>query len=250
MAQSKVAIVTGGGSGIGFKFAEALGSQGYSVVIADLSGAEEAADRLQGTGIPSLGLKTDVSAEDDVRAMAAASLGRFGGIDVLVNNAGLFSTLALRPFEQIPSDEWMKVMQVNTLGPFLCAREVVPAMRERGCGRIINVASTVALKGIPNMLHYVASKGAIIAFTRSLARELGHLTITVNAIAPGFTLSDGILKNKVHELMGETARRTGRSIQRDQVPEDLVGTLLFLASEGSGFVTGQTIVVDGGAVFV
>ena len=181
--------------------------------------------------------------------MLTAVLERFGGVDVLVNNAGLFSTLQLRSFDQIPSDEWMRVMQVNTLGPFICAKAVVPSMRVRGGGRIINMASTVLHKGIPNMLHYVASKGAVVGFTRALARELGPHAITVNAIAPGFTLSDGILKNSLHDVIGDAARRTGRSIQRDQMPHDLVGTLLYLASDGAAFVTGQTIVVDGGSAF-
>jgi NAD(P)-dependent dehydrogenase (short-subunit alcohol dehydrogenase family) len=147
MNQSRSAIVTGAGRGIGFAFAEALGAQGYSVILVDLDGAEEAASRLESRGISCHGLRADVSSEDDVRAMAAACSDRFGGIDVLVNNAGLFT--ALRPFEEISGDEWMKVMRVNTLGPFLCAKAVVPSMRERGGGRIVNIASTVALKGVP-----------------------------------------------------------------------------------------------------
>jgi NAD(P)-dependent dehydrogenase (short-subunit alcohol dehydrogenase family) len=244
----KSAIVTGAGQGIGFKFAQALGAQGYGLIVADINGAEEAASRLRGEGISCHGVWADVSSEDEVRSMTAACVDRFGGIDVLVNNAGLMSTL--RPFEEISSDEWMKVMQVNTLGPFLCAKAAVPSMRARGNGRIVNIASTVALKGVPGWLHYVSSKGAVIAFTRALAREVGQSGITVNAIAPGFTLSDGILKSKVHKMIGENARIGGRSIQRDQVPGDLVGTLLFLVSEGASFVTGQTIVVDGGSIFV
>jgi NAD(P)-dependent dehydrogenase (short-subunit alcohol dehydrogenase family) len=248
MRKMKSAIVTGAGQGIGFKFAQALGAQGYGLIVADINGAEEAASRLRGAGISCQGVRTDVSSEDEVRSMAAACVDHFGGIDVLVNNAGLMSTL--RPFEEISSDEWMKVMQVNTLGPFLCAKAAVPSMRERGGGRIVNMASTVALKGVPGWLHYVSSKGAVIAFTRALARELGQSGITVNSIAPGFTLSDGILKSKVHEVIGENARIGGRSIQRDQVPDDLVGTLLYLVDEGASFVTGQTIVVDGGSIFV
>jgi NAD(P)-dependent dehydrogenase (short-subunit alcohol dehydrogenase family) len=248
MSKMKSAIVTGAGQGIGFRFAQALGAHDYGLIIADINGAEEAASRLQEAGVSCHGVRADVSSEEDVRAMAAACIDRFGGIDVLVNNAGLMSTL--RPFEEISSDEWMKVMQVNTLGPFLCAKAVVPSMRERGGGRIVNLASTVALKGVPGWLHYVSSKGAVIAFTRALAREVGPSGITVNAIAPGFTLSDGILESKLHEVIGENARVGGRSIQRDQVPDDLVGTLLYLVGEGSSFVTGQTIVVDGGSMFV
>jgi NAD(P)-dependent dehydrogenase (short-subunit alcohol dehydrogenase family) len=247
MRKMKSAIVTGAGQGIGYKFAQALGAQGYGLIIADINGAEEAASRLREAGISCQGVRADVSSEDEVRSMAAACVEHFGGIDVLVNNAGLMSTL--RPFEEISSNEWMKVMQVNTLGPFLCAKVAVPSMRERGGGRIVNMASTVALKGVPGWLHYVSSKGAVIAFTRALARELGQSGITVNSIAPGFTLSDGILKSKVHEVIGENARIGGRSIQRDQVPDDLVGTLLYLVGEGASFVTGQTIVVDGGSIF-
>ena len=240
--------MTGAGRGIGYAFAEALGGAGYNVAIADVQGAEDAAARLRRDGIPCFGLKADVASEDDVRAMSAACIDQFGGVDVLVNNAGLFSTL--RPFEEISAEEWMNVMRVNTLGPFLCAKAVVPSMRLRGGGRIVNIASTVALKGVPGWLHYVASKGAVIGFTRALAREIGQCGITVNAIAPGFTLSDGILDKKLHEAVGEGARKASRSIQRDQIPADLVGTLLYLAGEGASFVTGQTIVVDGGSIFV
>jgi NAD(P)-dependent dehydrogenase (short-subunit alcohol dehydrogenase family) len=169
---------------------------------------------------------------------------------VLINNAGLFTTLALKPFDQIEPAEWMKVMEVNTLGPFLCAKAVMPMFRAAGSGRIINIASTSPIKGTPNMQHYTASKGAVIAFTRSLARELGAVNVTVNAIAPGFTLSEGVLASGMENVMGDAARRTSRSIQRDQVPQDLVGAAIFLASEGASFITGQTIAVDGGGVFL
>lgn len=182
--------------------------------------------------------------------MVEKTVGRYGALDALVNNAGLFTTLALRPFDQIPDDEWMRVMQVNTLGPFICAKAVVPIMRKQSSGRIINIASTVPMKGPPNMAHYAASKGAVISFTRSLARELGANNITVNAIAPGFTLSEGVLSNDLHSQMGDVTRKLSRSIQRDQVPEDLVGVLAFLVSDAAGFITGQTIAVDGGSVFL
>ncbi|MDP2015157.1 SDR family NAD(P)-dependent oxidoreductase [Hydrogenophaga sp.] len=249
-AASRVIAVTGGASGIGFAFSEALARAGHQVVIADLRGAVEAAERLSAQGLKAIGTQTDVVKPADVAGMVEQAVKAFGRLDVLVNNAGLFTTLTLQPFDQISDAEWMRVMEVNTLGPFVCAKAVVPEMRKNGFGRIVNIASTTPIKGTPNMLHYVASKGAVIAFTRSLARELGKDDITVNAIAPGFTLSDGVLDNDLHSKMGDVVRKTSRSLQRDQVPEDLVGALLFLASDGAGFITGQTIAVDGGSVFI
>jgi NAD(P)-dependent dehydrogenase (short-subunit alcohol dehydrogenase family) len=167
-----------------------------------------------------------------------------------VNNAALFSTLVNRPFDQYDAEEWMQVMRVNTLGPFLCAKAVAPHMKRQRWGRIINVASTSALKGLANMAHYVTSKGAVITFTRVLARELGAWEITANAIAPGLTLSDQILQNDAHVQQFGEAIRKSRSIQRDAYPSDLVGTVSFLAGNDSAFMTGQTLCVEGGAVFV
>lgn len=246
----KTIIITGGASGIGYAFAEHLAKAGHRVVIADIRGAEDAANRLKGEGCQALGVKVDVVSEDDVAHMAKATIAEFGGIDGLVNNAGLFTTLALKPFDQITNQEWMRVMEVNTLGPFNCTKAVLPALRQSGRGRLVNIASTVPMKGPPNMAHYVASKGAVIAFTRSLARELAKDHVTVNAIAPGFTLSDGVLQADLQNRIGDNARTVGRCIQRDQVPADLVAALAYLISDGAGFVTGQTLAVDGGGVFL
>jgi NAD(P)-dependent dehydrogenase (short-subunit alcohol dehydrogenase family) len=248
--QSRVAIITGGASGIGFAFAKGLAETGYAVVIADIRGGAEAAAKLVEDGHRAIGVAVDVTSAADTEAMAQEAVAAFGRLDVLVNNAGLFTTLALKPFEQIEPAEWMKVMEVNTLGPFLCAKAAMPMFRAAGAGRIINIASTSPIKGTPNMQHYTASKGAVIAFTRSLARELGSANVTVNAIAPGFTLSEGVLASGMENVMGDAARRTSRSIQRDQVPQDLVGAAIFLACEGASFITGQTIAVDGGGVFL
>ena len=246
----KTILITGAAIGIGYAFAEHLAQQGHRIVITDLQGAEDAAARLRAAGHQTLGLTADVVSEADAARMAQASIDQFGGIDALVNNAGLFTTLALKPFDQITNAEWMRVMEVNTLGPFNCAKAVLPALRQSGRGRLVNIASTVPIKGPPNMAHYVASKGAVIAFTRSLARELAKDKITVNAIAPGFTLSDGVLQSDLHTRIGDNARTTGRCLQRDQLPADLVGALAFLVSDGASFITGQTLAVDGGGVFL
>ena len=248
--KGKTAIVTGAGSGIGKALARRLAQDGAAIVVADLANFDVAAAEIaRDTGAKALGLQIDVSAEGDVARMAAETLKAFGRIDILVNNAALFSPLKLRPFEQIDAAEWRKVMEVNVLGVFLCCRACVPHMRAAGSGRIVNLASGAPLKGVPHFLHYVSSKGAVIAMTRGLARELGKDRITVNALAPGFTLSENVAKDAAHVKAGESSRAT-RAIQRDETPEDLVGAVSFLASDEAAFITGQTIVVDGGSAML
>jgi NAD(P)-dependent dehydrogenase (short-subunit alcohol dehydrogenase family) len=243
-------MVTGGATGLGFAFATRLHADGARVVIADLRGAAEAALKLDASGQTAQGLAMDVADEGSVRAAVSTVASSFGGVDILVNNAALFSTLANRPFEEYTAEEWMQVMRVNTLGPFNCAKAVAPHMKAQRWGRIINVASTSALKGLANMAHYVTSKGAVITFTRVLARELGAWNITANALAPGLTLSDQILKNDDHLRQFGEAIRKSRAIPRDALPADLVGAVSFLASDDAAFMTGQTLCVEGGAVFV
>ena len=248
--QGRVAIVTGGGSGIGKAIATRLAGDGAAVAIADIQGAGPAAAEIaRATGAKTLGLTVDVASEADVARMAADTAKQLGRIDILVNNAALFSSLELQDFEKIEAAEWRRVMEVNTLGVFLCCRACATHMRSAGGGRIINLASGAPLKGVPFFLHYIASKGAVIAMTRGLARELGGDRITVNALAPGFTLSENVARHPGHMKHGE-ASRLSRAIKRDETPADLVGAASFLASDDAAFITGQTLVVDGGSAML
>jgi NAD(P)-dependent dehydrogenase (short-subunit alcohol dehydrogenase family) len=232
----KVAIVTGGALGIGRAIVQGLEREGATVVVADLEPPEG-------------GIRADVSSEADVEAMVRETVERYGGLDILVNNAGLYASLPMRPFDQIPLEEWRQVMDVNVASMFLTCRAVVPLMRERGGGKIVNISSGTPFRGVPFLLHYVTSKGAIVAFTRALAKELGKDSIHVNCVAPGFTMTDGVLANpEVVEKLRD-ASVAARTIQRDQVPEDVVGAVVFFCSPGASFVTGQTMVIDGGQYF-
>jgi NAD(P)-dependent dehydrogenase (short-subunit alcohol dehydrogenase family) len=241
----RVAIVTGGAQGIGRAIAQALAADGARIVIADLQGAEQAAADFP----DGVGLTVDVASEEDVARMAAETVQRCGAIDILVNNAGLYASLAMRPFEQIPVAEWRQVMDVNVLSMFLTCRAVVPQMRAQGGGRIVNISSGTPFRGVPFLLHYVTSKGAIVALTRALAKELGGDDVLVNCVAPGFTMSEGVREHPdVVEALQEVSVGA-RTLKRDQVPEDVVGAVAFLCGPGATFITGQTMVIDGGQYF-
>nr|MBA3562075.1 glucose 1-dehydrogenase [Actinomycetota bacterium] len=232
----KVAIVTGGAQGIGRAIAGGLAGEGARVVVADLQHAEKAA----GDFPDGVGLTVDVSSEEDTARMVRETVERCGSVDILVNNAGLYASLKMRPFTEIPLEEWNRVMEVNVASMFLTSRAVVPVMREQGGGKIVNISSGTPFRGVPFLLHYVTSKGAIVAFTRALAKELGKDSIHVNCVAPGFTMSDGV---KAHPEVVEKLRDasiSARTIQRDQVPGDVAGAVVFLCSPAADFVTGQT----------
>jgi NAD(P)-dependent dehydrogenase (short-subunit alcohol dehydrogenase family) len=240
----QVAIVTGAAQGIGRKIAEGLAGEGAKVVVADLRGAEDAASALGG-----LAVDVDVSDQAATERMAQAAIDEYGRIDILVNNAGIWSSLVATPFEQLSVDEWRRVFDVNVMGMFLATRAVAPHMREAKRGRVINIASGTPYKGVPFFMHYVASKGAVIAMSRVMAKELGKDNILVNTIAPGFTLSDGVMDNPTQVEQLQEISNKARVLVRDQYPEDIVGAVLFFASDRASFITGQSLVVDGGAYF-
>ncbi len=247
--EGSVVIVTGGAIGIGYASAQHLAERGARVVIADRTGALDAAARLSARGLQATGLALDVSAPEQVQAAVQQAEQAHGRSDVLVNNAGIYSTLEPKPFEALTLQDWKQVFDVNVMGMFLMCQAVVPAFKRAGGGRIINISSGVAFKGNPWMAHYVASKGAVIAFTRALATELGRHQILVNSVAPGFTLSEGVHRNpSLVEGVREPSLRN-RVLARDMVPADLIGAIEFFAGAQSAFVTGQTLVVDGGAYF-
>ena len=239
-------LVTGGGKGLGKVYVEEFAKAGAHVVAADIDvqAAEAVASSLQGSGLSALGIGVDVADEDSTRAMAKATLDRFGAIDVLINNASLMSVLPRRSWLEIPVDEWDRVMAVNLRGMFLCCRAVFPAMQAQKRGKIVNISSSRVWEGAPNRLHYTTSKAGVIGLTRALAREVGEFGITVNALTPGMTQSETQVASSSGNYLA--TRIAGRAIERVQVPADLVGAVMFLSSPASDFMTGQTINVDGG----
>jgi NAD(P)-dependent dehydrogenase (short-subunit alcohol dehydrogenase family) len=242
----RVAIVTGAAQGIGAAYARAMAAEGARLTLCDLQSSESVAEEIRAAGGEALVAQTDVTDASAVAKLVAETEKRYGTVHVLVNNAAAFAKLGLKSFMEISSDEWDKVMAINARGTFECVKAVVPAMRRQGYGKIINIASGTVFKGSPMLMHYVASKGAVIAMTRVLARELGADNICVNAIAPGLTMSEGVKEMYTFERTQMTVDT--RCFKRPEEPEDLTGTVVFLASAESDFITGQTIVVDGGSV--
>jgi len=247
--KTNVIIVTGGATGIGRAITQHLATLGASIIIADKNPAKDQSQEMRERGLDVTDFEVDITDEKQVQALISFASKQPGKLHALVNNAAIYSTLTPKPFEQLSQAEWTQVLAVNVTGVFTCCKAVTPALRSLGGGRIINVSSAVAFKGNPLMAHYVASKGAVIALTRALASELGGDNILVNSVAPGFTLTERVLENQT--LMAgvkEPSLRT-RLLKRDMSPEDVAGAVGFFCGSESRFITGQTLVVDGGAYF-
>ncbi|NEU98291.1 SDR family NAD(P)-dependent oxidoreductase [Bradyrhizobium uaiense] len=245
----RVALITGGAQGLGAEFARAMATAGAKIVVVDKREPDELVAELAGRGNDAIGARADATREADMSAVVDLAIARFGKIDILVNNAGIVADLAMKPLDQISADEWSMVMTTNAGSAFVSTRAVLPVMKARKYGKIVNMASSTFFNGAVNMSHYIASKGAVIGLTRASARELGDFGIRANCLAPGLVMSAAVRNHPV--LGSERAARQieQRCIKREAVASDLIGALLFLIGPGSDFVTGQTVVVDGGLVF-
>ena len=244
--KDKSVIITGGGGKIAKAYAMAFAKEGAKVALPDIASADNVVKAIQGMDGTAITMDCDVSSENSVMSMAQAVARQFGGIDILINNAAYFMNVWKGPFWEMSVPEFDKAMAVNIRGSWLCAKAVVPYMQRQNGGKIINISSNVALTGNPNYIHYVTSKGALIAMTRAMARELGDWNICVNTVTPGFVVTEGRQVDPEYEKI----RARQRSIKRTQVESDLVGTVMFLASSESDFMTGQLLNVDGGFHFV
>jgi 3-oxoacyl-[acyl-carrier protein] reductase len=248
--QNRTVIITGAAHGIGAAYADRLARDGWNVVIADLDGAaaEAKAKELVGSGAKALACRADISDEADIAGLIEATIDEFGSITGLVNNAAVFSVVPMSraPYDDIPLDEWDLMLRVNIRGTWQMSRAALANMKEHGYGKIVNISSGTALKGSASRIHYVSSKAAILGLTKTLAREVGALGVTVNCVAPGSTLSEESPDESVIEH--RKARIADRALPRVQVPADLVGAVSFFLSRDSDFITGQTLVVDGGTV--
>ena len=245
LLEGRTIIVTGAATGIGQAFAVGCGEQGANVVAADMNPSEETVAKVEAAGGTAIAVEVDVSDDASTRAMADAALERFGRIDGLVNNAAYFREVRLTPFEEIDPAIWDRIFAVNVKGVWLCCKAVLPAMREQGSGSIVNIASVVAVAGQPGYLHYVATKGSVLSMTKGLAKEVGAHGVRVNVIAPGFVIT-GATQDRPVEWQQSFLK--ARALSREQKPDDLVGTALYLLSDLAGFASGQTIVVDGGHI--
>lgn len=249
LLEGKVAIVTGAAQGIGARLAAGLAGHGAKVVLTDIIDGEKCAEDLRQAGRAAIFVQCDVTSESSVAQLAKRAEEEFGGVDTLVNNAALFGTLPLSRFEDIELDVWDQVMRVNVRGVWQITKACAPLMERRNGGSVVNIATNRVFKGFPQLLHYDASKGAVVSMTKALAKELGDRNIRVNSICPGLTMSENVIAKDGIELRNEMVV-AGRSLQRAQQPEDLVGAAAFFASDLSNFVTGQSLIVDGGGIMM
>jgi 3-oxoacyl-[acyl-carrier protein] reductase len=249
--KDNVAIITGAGQGIGRAYALGFAENGAKVVVADivLENAEKVVNEIEVQGGTALALRTDVSDEASANEMADKTLEKFGAVDILVNNAAVYSGIGWRAWDSWKKEEWDRMFAVNVTGSWLCAKAVGPHMVSKKKGKIINISSSTVQHGMPGFVPYTCTKAALVALTRTLAASLGRYNINVNCIVPGFTMSEASREMPGISSEGAKGSVNVRAIRREERPEDLVGTALFLASEGSDFITGQSIIVDGGAVF-
>ena len=245
----KIAIISGAAQGIGAAYAKGLAREGAKVSLCDIIPVDGVVDEIKASGGEAIGQICDITDYAAVEALVDRTDRQLGGVHILVNNAALFAKLPLKHFTEITSDEWDLVMKINTRGPFECVKAVTPVMKRQQYGKIVNVTSSGVFKGIPMLLHYIASKAAVIGMTRSLARELGEFGIRVNVIAPGLTMSEEVKANAAYAT-SRTLNVSSRALKREQEPEDLVGTVTFLCSHESDFMTGQTVLVDGGSAMI
>ncbi len=244
--KDRVVIITGGGGKLAKVYAMAFAREGAKLSLPDVVSADPVVKAIHDQGGEAMSVQCDVADESSVNAMVEATVKRFGGVDILVNNAAYFMTVKKGPFWEMAVEEFDKAMAVNVRGVWLCSKSVFPHMKGRSKGKIINISSGVALNGNPNYIHYVSSKGAVISMTRAMAREVGQYGICVNSVAPGFTLTEGRQVDPEYERR----RNQQRCFQRSQVEEDVLGTVLFLASSESDFMTGQVLCIDGGSHFL
>jgi NAD(P)-dependent dehydrogenase (short-subunit alcohol dehydrogenase family) len=246
--EGKVAVITGAAQGIGQAYAECLAAEGAKVVVTDVQDTSAVVSAITDAGGSAIGLNVDVTSNESLEKMVSDTEAEFGPIDILINNAAVFATIDMKPFTEISEEEWDLVMRVNLRGPFQAVKAVLPSMIKAGSGRIVNIGSGTALRGAPGFLHYVSSKGGIVAQTRSISREVAQHNINANTMIIGLTESDGVLGNE--KMLGAAKAPTlgMRTIKRDMVPADVLGTMLFLVTEDSAFITGQSINIDGGAL--
>lgn len=244
--EGRVCIVTGAAQGIGATYAKALAAEGGKIVVSDIDDATAVADEIKAAGGEALAVQSDVSDWASCQDMVAKSVDAFGRVDVLINNAAIFGKLDRASIDEISPELFERVMKVNVGGTFLCTKAAIPVMREQGYGKIVNISTSRIFAGLPFYLHYDASKGAVFGMTRAMANELGDDGIRVNAIAPGSTMSENVKARTDWRDGGPAAKLAGRSLKRLQEPDDLIGACIFFSSAESDFVTGQTLVIDGG----